>query len=266
MQHITNFLVDVSRLALWLVVLAAVFVPLERVFALRPAKAWRADVVTDIGYYFLSSLLPAALLAFPVALLVAALQRLMPAAWSNWAAQSPDWMRLALTLIAIELGTYWGHRWTHQVPWLWRFHAIHHSAEHIDWLVNTRAHPFDMVFVRFCGLVPVFVLGLAKPSVAGSGSAIAVTLATTFWGFLIHANVRWRFGLLEQLLATPAFHHWHHTRLDHINRNYAAMFPWMDRLFGTLHLPKEWPAAYGSDTRVSNSLLRQLVEPLRPKA
>jgi sterol desaturase/sphingolipid hydroxylase (fatty acid hydroxylase superfamily) len=263
MQYLAHFTVDVLRLTMWLAVLALVFVPLERLFALRPAKAWRAGIVNDLGYYFLSSLLPAAALALPMALLATALQRLMPAGWLDWAAALPFWARFALALVVAEFGTYWGHRWSHEVPFLWRFHALHHSPEHMDWLVNSRAHPVDMVFVRLCGLVPLYVFGLARPAGGGTDFAIVTALLTTFWGFLIHANLRWRFGPIEQLLATPAFHHWHHTRTEHINRNYAAMFPWMDRLFGTLYLPRrEWPAAYGIDTPMADGLGSQLIEPL----
>ncbi len=153
-----------------------------------------------------------------------------------------------------EIGFYWGHRWTHEVPLLWRFHAVHHAPEHIDWLVNTRAHPVDMVFTRLCGMVPLYVLGLGGPAqggaIAGADSVVPalVVIVGTLWGFFIHANVAWRFGPFEWLLATPAFHHWHHVVAGPINRNYAAMLPVLDRLFGTHHLPRrEWPAAYGID-------------------
>jgi len=88
-------------------------------------------------------------------------------------------------------------------------------------------------------------------------------LAGTFWGFFIHANVRWRFGPLEWLIATPAFHHWHHTRGEHADRNYAAMLPWLDRLFGTYYMPrKAWPANYGTDTPVSSNMAVQLLDPI----
>lgn len=261
MAQLHSFGVDVLRLGLWLAILAAVFVPLERLFALRPAKVWRAGIATDLGYYFLSSLLPAAMLALPLALLSTALNRVLPTEWLGWTTVLPFWARFALALLVAEVGTYWGHRWAHEVPLLWRFHAVHHSAEHMDWLVNGRAHPVDMVFVRLCGLVPLYALGLARPQ-GGADLAVATALVTTFWGFLVHANVRWRFGLLEQLLATPAFHHWHHTRNEHINRNYATMFPWMDRLFGSLHLPREWPAAYGIEAPMPARLHRQLLAPM----
>jgi sterol desaturase/sphingolipid hydroxylase (fatty acid hydroxylase superfamily) len=115
---------------------------------------------------------------------------------------------------------------------------IHHSAEHVDWLVNTRAHPVDMVFTRLCGLVPLSVLGLAAP-LGGSASLIPVIVLFlgTVWGFFVHANVRWRFGRLEWLSATPAFHHWHHTNDGpaYVDKNYAAMLPWINRLFGTFY-------------------------------
>lgn len=262
MHFIQHFAIDVLRLTLWLVILAAVFVPLERLVALRAGGAWRSQSGVDLAYYFISSLLPAAILALPMALLASAVRELLPSAVFTWAQALPVWAKFGLALVVAEFGMYWGHRWSHEIPLLWRFHAVHHSAEHLDWLVNTRAHPVDMVFVRLCGLVPVFALGLAQGA-TGKSESIAITLATTFWGFAIHANVRWRFGWLEQLIATPAFHHWHHTRHEHIDRNYATMFPWMDRLFGTLHLPPQWPRDYGTETPVAASLPRQIIDPFR---
>lgn len=262
MQFLHHLFVDVARLALWLALLSAVFVPLERLFALRQSKVWRAGMTVDLGYYFLSSLLPAALLAIPMALFATALHSVMPAAYLTWADQLPPLVRWALALVVAELGTYWGHRWSHEVPMLWRFHAVHHSAEHMDWLANSRAHPVDLVFVRLCGLLPLYALGLVQSS-TGQMQSVAFVLVTTVWGFFIHTNVRWRFGALEQIVATPAFHHWHHTRTGAIDRNYATMFPWMDRLFGTLHLPREWPSAYGIERPMPAVLHRQLIEPFR---
>jgi len=107
----------------------------------------------------------------------------------------PLWARFGAAMVVGELGSYWGHRWMHQVPVLWRFHAIHHSAEEIDWLVNTRAHPVNLAFTRMCAFVPMYLLGLAQP--LGNSLdlvPVLVTVAGTVWGFFIHSNVSWRFG------------------------------------------------------------------------
>ena len=198
----------------------------------------------------------------------------------------PLWARVIAGLVAGEIGYYWGHRWSHEIPILWRFHSIHHSAEEIDFLVNTRAHPIDMVFGRLCGLVPIYVLGLGGPfnaaasavpggaeggvvAVAAEGSLVPVivTLIGTVWGFFIHANVRWRFGPLEWLISSPAFHHWHHTRSGPINHNYASTLPWLDRIFGTHYLPRnELPTSYGLDAPMPDHLVDQLFYPLSPPA
>ena len=91
-------------------------------------------------------------------------------------------------------------------------------------------------------------------------------LVATLWGFFIHANVRWRFGWLEWLISTPGFHHWHHTNDEHVNKNYASMLPWMDKLFGTWYMPKQqWPTKYGTDTPMATSLAGQLLQPLLPE-
>lgn len=247
LPNLLAFGTDVFRLCLWLVLLAAIFVPLERLFALRPSRVFRKAIWADLGYYFLSSLLPGLVLALPLAVLAAGAQRLMPAGLHEAVVTAPLWLRIPAALVIGEIGAYWGHRWTHEIPFLWRFHEVHHEAEHMDWLVNTRAHPIDMVFVRLCTLAPLYVVGLGGPAGAG-GSLVptAMILIGVIWGFFIHANVRWRFGRAEILLATPAFHHWHHTLSGPINRNYAPMFPILDKVFGTLHLPRgEWPDEYG---------------------
>jgi sterol desaturase/sphingolipid hydroxylase (fatty acid hydroxylase superfamily) len=242
------------------------FVPLERLFALHPQKIFRKAILTDVAYYFLNSLIPGFLLGAPVALVAWLVHHAIPVAFTSAVTAWPAWLRVVAALVVGEIGFYWGHRWTHEIPFLWRFHAIHHSAEHIDFLVSTRAHPVDMVFTRLCGLVPLYVLGLAAP-LRGSASLVPVLvlLLGTVWGFFIHANVRWRFGPLEWLIATPAFHHWHHTNEgpNSVNKNYAPLLPWVDRFFGTLYLPKDkQPAHYGIDEPLPTSFLGQLVRPL----
>lgn len=262
--HPPGLLADLLRLAVWLAGLAAVFVPLERLFAARPREVFRPGWLTDLGYYFLNSLLPAALLGPPMAAVAWAAQRVIPAPVPETLAALPLWARLGVGLVAGEVGYYWAHRLSHTVPFLWRFHAVHHSAGHVDFLVNTRAHPVDMVFGRLCGLAPLYALGLAGPTAGGTTLPVAVALIGTAWGFFVHANLRWRFGPLEWLVATPAFHHWHHTKTGPINHNYASTLPWLDRLFGTHHLPREFPADYGIKAPMPDALVDQLVHPLFP--
>jgi len=256
-------LITILRLSLWLAILVLIFVPLERLFAAHPQKILRKGIGADLGYYFITSLLPAAVLSGPIGLLAWMIHRAVPNSFLEITASWPFWLQTIAALIASEVGYYWAHRLSHQIPFLWRFHSIHHSAEHVDFLVNTRAHPVDFVFSRFCALVPVYVLGLGSPQTHG-GSLVPViaTLITTSWGFFIHANIRWRLGPLEWLISTPAFHHWHHTLSGPINRNYSSTLPWLDRIFGTHYLPKEWPTAYGIEEKLPDSFTDQLFYPL----
>jgi sterol desaturase/sphingolipid hydroxylase (fatty acid hydroxylase superfamily) len=265
LNELPPYVLQVVKLGIWLVILAVIFTPLERLFALHPKKIFRKAILTDLGYYFLTNLALSILLSIPVAALAWAVHRAIPAGFLAAIAAWPLWLRVVGSLVVGDFGFYWGHRWSHEFPILWRFHAIHHSAEHVDFLVNTRAHPVDEVFTRFCGLVPLYILGLAAPTAgSGGGIAIFIVLVGTLWGFFIHANVRWRFGPLEWLVATPAFHHWHHTNdgPDVINKNYASMLPWVDHIFGTLYLPKDKQSkTYGIDQPLSPILFGQLLDP-----
>ncbi len=267
-QHLQAYVVSVLRLCAWLALLVALFGPLEMLFAVRRRRLFSRRLLHDLGYYFLSGLVPGLLLAFPVALVAVAAHAVMPDSLQAAVAALPLWLRIVIGFVIGEIGFYWGHRWAHEIPLLWRFHAIHHSAEEIYFLISSRAHPIDNVFIRICGLVPAYLLGVASP-LTPSGSLVPalIVVGATTWGFFIHSNLRWRLGPLEWLVATPRFHHWHHTQDGLRNRNYASMLPWIDRVFGTHHLPpKAWPERYGIDTPLPASVVSQLVHPFRPGA
>jgi sterol desaturase/sphingolipid hydroxylase (fatty acid hydroxylase superfamily) len=266
-QHVATYALQGLRTCFWLVLVTGIFGPLEHLFSVRKAKLLYEGWSVNLGWYFLNSLTPIFLLGPPAALLAWGIHQVLPAEVTRFSAALPLWARFSAAMVVGEIGFYWGHRWCHEIPFLWRFHAVHHSARHISFLVNTRAHPVDMVFTRLCGMVLLYATGLASP--VGPHPALIpslVLLVGSLWSFFIHANLRWRLGWFEEVIASPAFHHWHHTLEDHKDHNYAAMLPFMDRVFGTFHLPKAWPTAYGTQTPMPATVTGQLLEPFTPAA
>jgi sterol desaturase/sphingolipid hydroxylase (fatty acid hydroxylase superfamily) len=229
--------------------LLIIFIPLEMAFALRSSPIPRKHIHQDLIYHFVNSLLPQLILASILSVLVAIIKPVYALGIFSWISSIPLLLRFALAVIIGDIGSYWGHRWSHEIPFLWNFHRIHHQAETIDWLVTSRAHPLDMVFIKLCGVALIYLSGLAHGSLGqGTGLMSTYLIVGGLWAYFVHANINWRFGRLEQWLASPAFHHWHHSNESHqsIDKNYAAIFPWVDRIFGTLHLPsRRWPASYG---------------------
>jgi len=265
-QHVTTLAAQVASLTVWLVLLAAIFLPLERLFALQPKRLRAKSLGADLVYYFLNGLAPALVIAGPVSILTVVVQKITPLAYLNFVNAWPLWMKIFVGVLISEVGAYWGHRFSHENRFLWRFHKVHHSPESLDWLVNTRAHPVDLIFTRLCGLAPLYLFSLPTPAGEGQLLPVIVTVVGTVWSFFVHGNLKWRFGPLEWLVATPAFHHWHHTNDEYRDHNYAALLPAVDRLFGTHHLPKSWPQVYGVDEPVADGLLAQLLDPLSGSA
>ena len=134
------------------------------------------------------------------------------------------------------------HRVYHNVPLLWRFHAVHHSSRSMDWLAGSRVHIVEIVLTRSAVLLPLVVLGFSQPAVN------AYVILVGIQAVLAHANMKTNFGWLEYLLVTPRYHHWHHARhADYVDVNYAIHLPLVDMLMGTFKRPppEVWPEEYG---------------------
>ena len=143
--------------------------------------------------------------------------------------------QVPVILLVADFTQYWVHRTFHAVPFLWPFHAIHHSIEEMDWL---RRAPdlVDVILTRGLTYVPIFVLGFSERALMVY--VFIVAAQATF----IHANVRWEFRRARRLVATPAFHHWHHSAEgDAVDKNFAVHTPVWDILFGNDYLPDCWP-------------------------
>lgn len=244
-----------------LILYSSLYVPLERFFAKYPQQpTFRPEWHVDLTYFFVNTLL----------IQVMTLVTMRPAmVLFDWAriesvqavvASIPVVLQVVILLLVADFVQYWVHRAFHQVPLLWRFHSIHHSARSLDWIAGSRLHLVDSITTRALTYVPIYVLGFAESALYAY--VVIVVIQATF----VHANVRWDFRPLQRIVVTPAYHHWHHAaEVEAVDRNFCIHTPLWDWLFGTLHLPGRWPNAYGLHTgeHIPASWLGQLVYPFR---
>jgi len=186
------------RLALFLALIGSICWPLEWLFPKRSPrftpKAWALDL------FWLS--LGALTLSFIVGPTL------------KWLALEPAVdhraLRFAFAFFAAELASYASHRAMHSFSFLRRFHAVHHAPRELDWLKTWHQHPVAVAIHGLAVGLPRVLPGLPLPG--------------------LHATIRVRLGVLEHVIASPHFHHTHHARSF---TNFAGLFPWLDRLFGT---------------------------------
>lgn len=243
-----------------------IFVFVEKLFALRRDQpVFRPAWQTDFHHFIVNHLLVGFVL-LAVNLLV---HRLF--GWAahdgvrGWVQGLNFWVALFLIILVADFVQYWTHRAYHEVPLLWRLHAVHHSTQHMDWLAGSRQHIVELLITRTLVLAPIYVLGFSKEVID------AYIVVVGFQAVFNHANVSVRLGPLRYLIVTPNFHHWHHSQDDEaIDKNYAAHFAFLDHLFGTaVQSDRAWPERYGvQGDYVPDGFWRQLLFPFtwRPKA
>lgn len=257
----TRFYLGLDWFVLGVLTTAALFVPLERAFALRREQGpFRRGWLTDAQYFFLSHALVQLMSVLVVAPAVSLGSYLAVPALQQAVREVPVVLQFLACVVVADLAQYWVHRAFHAVPWLWRFHAVHHSAETMDWLAGSRLHLLDVIVTRGLVLLPLVVLGFHENAV------YAYLVLVSVHAVFIHANFAPRAAWLERWVAMPRYHHWHHAiEAEAVDRNFAVHLPMIDRWFGTQYLPGDvWPKGYGvAGTRAPDGYLRQLVWPLR---
>jgi sterol desaturase/sphingolipid hydroxylase (fatty acid hydroxylase superfamily) len=240
------------------------FIPLEKLFGrLKDQPLFRTEWREDLFYFLFSSLLVQSL-AF-LSLAPAKTVLLYASSWSDLRAvmaSQPLLLQIIEIMFLTDFVQYWFHRAFHSSAFLWRFHAVHHSAQKMDWLAGARMHIVEIVLLRGLTIIPMYALGFTDTAIYVY--ILFVYLNATF----IHSNVYFNVEWIKPFVVTPRFHHWHHgIEKEAINVNFAIHFPWLDKLFGTYYMPpKQWPSGYGIGGQpVPNGYLKQFVYPFTPK-
>jgi sterol desaturase/sphingolipid hydroxylase (fatty acid hydroxylase superfamily) len=241
------------------VFLVIVFRPLEMAFPARPGQkffrpAWWTDLCFFLGQYLIWN----AAVTGAILWIGHYIGLTVPTGFRAYVAAQPWWLQAIEVVVLSDFFVYWGHRLQHATPILWRFHSIHHSAEHLDWLAAHREHPVDTVYTLTLINLPIFLLGYDTSVLAG------LIAFRGIWAIYIHSNARIPLGPLKMLVGAPQLHHWHHDRARDAG-NYANISPLMDLMFGTYRCPDHEPEAFGISEPIAKSYLGQMVHPFLPR-
>lgn len=236
-----------------------IFIFIEKLFALRKDQpVFRPEWQTDFHHFIVNHMLVGFVLLATNLLVHKLFGWAASDGLRGWVQGLPFWAGLLLIILVADLVQYWTHRAYHEVPLLWRLHAVHHSVKSMDWLAGSRQHVLELLITRTLVLAPIYVLGFSKEVID------AYIVVVGFQAVFNHANVSVRLGPLRYLVVTPNFHHWHHSQdQEALDRNYAAHFAFLDHLFGTaVKSTRAWPSDYGVlGDYVPNGFFNQLKFP-----
>jgi len=161
---------------------------------------------------------------------------------------------LWLASIVSDFFFYWYHRATHVIPFLWQHHKMHHTDRRLEAISSARQNWLEAVFNALFIAVPMIVLFKVDPLEQWETGILAGMTAAFLNNFLTlsHMNVRWQVGWFSRFWCSPQMHRIHHSlEPEHIDRNFAFVFPMWDVIFGTYYQPKwgEFPATgvHGED-------------------
>jgi sterol desaturase/sphingolipid hydroxylase (fatty acid hydroxylase superfamily) len=174
--------------------------------------------------------------------------------------RQPLLLQIGAFLLLADFLAYWSHRAHHTLGRLWKLHAVHHSSTEVDWLSSVRVHPLNDAIGSTVVAAPLLLLGFSV------GTLGAYLPFLTLYAIGLHSNLGWSFGPLRHVFASPTYHRWHHSaEPEAINKNFAGLFPFWDRVFGTLYMPKDrQPTTFGvvGDAPPA-AFLPQLIYPFR---
>lgn len=171
----------------------------------------------------------------------------------------PLWQQGILILLIQDVLLYVIHRIFH-TRLAWKIHAVHHSPTVLDWMSTARFHPLNHLFAFTFVDVAVLLMGFSPEAL------VVLAPFNLIYSAMTHANLKWTFGPLRYVFASPVFHRWHHTtEKEGLDKNFASTFPFLDLLFGTFYMPPgKLPEQFGSgDSDFPEDFWEQLLYPFR---
>jgi len=164
----------------------------------------------------------------------------------------PLFVEVIISLLILDLvGAYLVHFVEHKVPWMWKFHVIHHSDKNVDVTTGLRHHPGETVFRILFTILGVYVSG------ASIGIVMLYQSLSVLFAHLTHANISLPQNLdriISYLFVTPNMHKVHHHYKQPLtDSNYGNIFSIWDRVFGTYtYVSDSKSLTYGIDTHIND--------------
>ena len=182
----------------------------------------------------------------------------------------------AAIYFAYEIGYYADHYLSHNVPFLWEFHKVHHTAEVLTPMTNARVHPFDtLLFFNILALTMGGTTGILTYLFGKPSNDVSIYGVNAFFlmfyfviGHLQHSHFWIVFpGIWGRIILSPAHHQIHHsTNPAHFNKNLGNFTGFLDWMFGTLYVPgpKREKLVFGivQDVADPNTISETLIAPV----
>lgn len=239
---------------------ALIFIPLEKAYSkVKTQKILRDEWQTDLAYFAINYLLVSIILIVSINVAPTFLSWAVSDTFQTFVQSWSIPLQFIVVVFLADLAQYTIHRTYHHVPFLWKLHAVHHSAKAMDWLASSRIHFLEILITRSVILLPIYLMGFSE-------DALLIYVALFhFQSVFIHANFGMNFGFLNYIVVTPQYHHWHHSDDEKaLDINYAINLPVIDMIFGTFYMPgNKWPESYGIRGKsMPRGIIRQQLYPL----
>ena len=179
----------------------------------------------------------------------------------------PVWSQLLIMFIIADIVQWNVHRMLHRVPWMWKFHKIHHSVKEMGFAAQFRFHFLETIVYKSIQYIPLAMIGF------GIEQFFVVHMFAVFVGHLNHANLDWSYGKLGYIFNNPRMHIWHHSKelpeSHPYGMNFGLTLSVWDYLFNTAYVPKsgrDIELGFENDANFPRTFWEQLKYPFVQKS
>ena len=177
----------------------------------------------------------------------------------------PVWIEILLAILILDFTSqYVVHYLLHKIPFMWRFHTVHHSDTHVDVTSGTRHHPIDFIFRETFALIGVVIAGLPV------AYYLIYRILTILFTYFSHADIQlplWLDKIISYVFISPNTHKFHHHHvMPWTDTNFGNIFSFWDRIFGTFIYKDTKDIVYGVDildAEKSEDIIYQLKVPFK---